>query len=153
MGGGGCYSHCHVKPNFSWGYIGLWGCDKNTRVFQVCFKRVSSVFQVCFKCLKRILLLQQCLPDFHQCLTSVSPLFKKCFKSVSKVLQKCFESFKVVCLHWSHRSYLSIRRACFYLRFIIESALSLTTFSVLAHIMVDVSSVGEAITITLLPCH
>ena len=36
---------------------------------------------------------------FHQCLTSVSPVFWKCFK--------------VVCLHWSHRSYPSTRRACF----------------------------------------
>ena len=46
-------------------------------------------------------------------------MFHKCFKSVSKVLWEWFQSvcqsqcFKVVCSHWSHRSYPSIRRACF----------------------------------------
>ena len=45
-------------------------------------------------------------------------MFHKCFNSVSKVHWEWFKSvcqsqcFKVVCSHWNHRSYPSIRRAC-----------------------------------------
>ena len=52
-------------------------------------------------------------------------MIHKCFKSVSKVLWEWFQSvcqsqcFKVICLHRSHRSYPSIRRACFF--FLTES--------------------------------
>ena len=52
----------------------------------------------------------QCFTSFSQVFTRFSPLFHHCLNSVSKMLQKCL---KVVCLHWSNRSYLSIRRACF----------------------------------------
>ena len=46
---------------------------------------------------------------FQKCYITVSKVYQKCFDNVSEVFQKCF---KVVCLHWSHRSYPSIRRAC-----------------------------------------
>ena len=85
-------------------------------MLQGCYKGVSRVLERNYKDLTRFL---------HGYYKGVTRVLQECFKhgtSMLQVVQACYKSvaftrklqgcFKVVCLHRSHRSYPSIRRAC-----------------------------------------
>ena len=101
---GYCSNQCHSKTQFDMKplmHFHYLHCATFTFIYYLYLFRHSYL---------ELSLSFRFLPVFYQYCTFVSKVFQKCIKNVTKMFQKCF---KVVCLHLSHRSYPSIRRACF----------------------------------------